>query len=86
MKRKLLFEQQMKKRLELNSLEKRDIKDALQAVLEDTFEIANPGDLQLSLLLDALMLPMAKLYYNKGVSDVRRYMAERLEDAASIEL
>ncbi len=86
MPRKNALDKQAMKRLELNSVQKRDLYDALGQVLRETFEIEEPGELQLALLLDALMQPMAKLYYNKGVSDARRFMAERLEDAASIEL
>lgn len=86
MQRKPLLDKQAKKRLELNSLQKRDLYDALREVLLETFEVEEPGELQLALLLDALMQPMAKVYYNKGVSDARHYMSERLEDAASIEI
>ncbi len=86
MPRKNSVEKQAMKRLELNPMEKRDVYDALERVVRETFEIEEPGELQLALLLDALMQPMAKLYYNKGVSDTRRFMAERLEDAASIEI
>lgn len=86
MPRKNAVDKQALKRLEPNPMQKRDLYDALEQVLRETFEIENPGELQLALLLDALMQPMAKLYYNKGVSDTRRFMAERLEDAASIEI
>ena len=86
MPRKSAIDKQAMKRLELNPMEKRDLYDALEQVLRETFEIEDPGELQLALLLDALMQSMAKLYYNKGVSDTRRFMAERLEDSASIEI
>ena len=86
MPRKHAIDKQAMKRLELNPMEKRDLYDALGQVLRETFEVEDPGELQLALFLDALMQPMAKLYYNKGVSDTRRFIAERLEDVASIEI
>lgn len=86
MQRKQLLDKKAMQRLELNSMQKRELNDALRQVLRETFDVENPGELQLALLLDALMQPMAKVYYNKGVSDARRYLAERLEDAASIEI
>lgn len=86
MPRKNLLDKQAMKRLELNPMEKRALYDALEQALRETFEIEAPGELQLALLLDALLQPMAKLYYNKGVSDTRRFLAERLEDAAALEV
>lgn len=86
MPRKHVIDKQAMKRLELNPMEKRDVYDALERVVREIFEIDDPGELQLALFLDALVHPVAKLYYNKGVSDTRRFMAERLEDAASIEI
>jgi len=80
-----MSEQELK-RLELSSFQKRDLDDALRSALRDVFEIENVGELQLSMLVDALRDPLAKIYYNKGVADARHLMQERLEDVASIQL
>lgn len=73
------------KRLALTQTEKRDLHDALRAVLKDAFGLEDVAELQLSILVDALMDPLAKVYYNKGVADARHIMSERLDDVASIQ-
>lgn len=73
------------KRLALSQTERRELHDALRAVLKDAFSLEDVGELQLSILVDALMDPLAKVYYNKGVADARHIMSERLDDVASIQ-
>ena len=86
MPRNTRMSEQELKRLELSSTQKRDLLVVLRASLREVFEIEEAGELQLSMLVDALREPLAKVYYNKGVADARHFMQERLDDVASIQL
>ena len=86
MQRKPVSEKQALKRLELSLDQKRELHDALRRALEEVCELEDVGELQLSLLLDALIQPMAKVYYNKGLSDARRCLLDRLDDISALEV
>ena len=46
--------------------------------------IDDAGELRLSLLLNALETPLAKVYYNRGVHDATRLIASRLDDVEAL--
>ena len=75
---------QRDRRLELGPEERRRIFEALAEALHEGFDIEDAGDLRLSMLLDALEEPLAKVYYNRGVHDAARLIASRLEDVEAL--
>ena len=71
---------QRDRRLELSPEERRRVFEALADALRESFDIDDAGELRLSLLLNALETPLAKVYYNRGVHDATRLIASRLDD------
>ena len=75
---------QRDRRLELSTEERRRVFEALADALRESFDIDDAGELRLSLLLNALETPLAKVYYNRGVHDATRLIASRLDDVEAL--
>jgi uncharacterized protein (DUF2164 family) len=72
------------RRLELVPEERRRVFEVLAEALREGFDIEEVGDLRLSMLLDALEEPLAKVYYNRGVHDAARLLVSRLDDVEAL--
>ncbi|MFD2044859.1 DUF2164 domain-containing protein [Ornithinibacillus salinisoli] len=74
----------MKPKFELSNEQKDEMVQMIQAyfIEEQNEEI---GNLKAMLILDFIMEKLAPVFYNQGVEDSHRYMAQKLDDIFEIQ-
>lgn len=75
-----------RKRLELHPAEMKRLSEDVRDALVEALELEDMGELSLSIVMDALVLSVGKAYYNRGLSDARRFIEQRAEDIAALEI
>ncbi len=74
-----------KERIRLNAEQKKAMAAAIKSFFLSERE-EEIGDLAAMLVLDFVTKELAPAFYNQGVADATRYIAERVEDMASLQV
>ena len=74
-----------KDRIRLNAEQKKAMAAAIKEFFQNERE-EEIGDLAAMLVLDFVTKELAPAFYNQGVTDASRYIAERVEDMASLQI
>ncbi len=74
-----------KERIRLSAEQKKAMTAAIKGFFLNERE-EEIGDLAAMLLLDFVAKELAPVFYNQGVADATRYITERVEDMASLQI